>query len=146
LAFLRHGTEGARLAEIVRSVQDGHALQPRDFPLLEFEEPGGNNYLAAVEALVQASHHRDDPKACATSLAEAIAGAIVATLAEHWGLQHRDLWDQWYSAERRGDTPPSNVILGMTQKMKDPQVAALEREAWLEVADAFERAACSDMR
>jgi hypothetical protein len=108
--------------------------------LSESAEPGVNNYLAAVEALVRASQRRNVPEGCAADVAEAMAGAVMASITADWGMRHRDLWDQWYATERSGETPPQEVLLGTMEMMKDLQVAALERDSWRDVANAFESA------
>lgn len=115
-----------------------------DVPVAEYDGPGANNYHAALESLVKAARHVGEPPTLAAMVVNAVSEAIMAGMVAHWGLQNLDRWDLWYKQALSGEAPEAaDLLIGM---MSDRDIAALERQSWMEVADAFGKALLEERR
>jgi hypothetical protein len=105
----------------------------------EFPGPGANNFISAVRALWEASRLLEDTRRCAEALVNAFAGSIMGEKLEHWGSRHPEAWARWYQLASSGsdDTSRFNILISSS---RDPEAVAVQRGAWLEVADRLEAA------
>ncbi|MEM9489259.1 MAG: hypothetical protein AAGC55_08945 [Myxococcota bacterium] len=115
-----------------RRVLDGHT----DDSVIECTGPGGNNFVSGVEHLVESRVQIDHPRACRTSVVDAIGEAIMAVKVATWGRLYPERWQQWYSDSyalepkryRCGEGP-------MDRWSEHPQVALIERQSRTQLAD-----------
>ena len=105
----------------------------------DFPGPGANNFIGSVEALWKAGRLVDDVQRRNELLADAIVGVAIAEQFEHWGAQHPDAWANWYQLAASGSDDPSQYHTLITIK-KDPEAAAVQRAAWLELAECLAEA------
>jgi hypothetical protein len=136
-----------RLGNILEAAETGPSSDwPSELPeaVEEYPGPGANNFVLALSALWDAVGASGDPQRRTALLVEAIAGAIMAGMIEHWGARHPDAWRSWLQAaakvrsgrESNGEETQLRVLRSM---MDDPEVAKIDTAAWLDVADELER-------
>ena len=131
----------ALLASLRASTGAGHRpLDCSDWG--EYEGPGGNNYVGAIDALLEtACSGADQPRRVAMAV-EAIASAIMAEKVARWGGRHPELWQLWYREGLSGEprTKP-DLLVSMG---KDPEAAAADTAGWLAVENELRRRLTSD--
>jgi hypothetical protein len=139
-AFLRTQPGTTWPERILAGIEVGEAPALAMLPIEDYDGPGANSYHTALEMLMEAALHRDDQAKSVTSAVDAIARAIMAGLAERWGSRNRERWDRWYESAS-SDLPMENedVLRTLLDMKNDPEVSAMRRQSWMDVADAFER-------
>jgi hypothetical protein len=127
--------------EFVESIPAaGFSVYARTWPVEdEFPGPGANNFINAVRSLWEASQLRGDARRCAEALVNAFSGSIMGEKLEHWGARHPDAWARWYQLASSGSDDGSRFDI-LASSSRDPEAVAVQRAAWLEVADRLEAA------
>jgi hypothetical protein len=96
--------------------------------------PGGNNFIAALAALLRA-RQATDRRARVRACTDAIAEAIMAESTAHWGARFPEAWRRWYEADPASGT----VDDAWVARMADPALVGLERAGWMHLADELAR-------
>lgn len=114
-----------------------------DFIVGEYDTPGSGQFAQAVLEMCRAMQKPRQPEERISLLTSAVANTILAELSEYWYGQHPDLYAR-VRANRTDPatgeyTDPDAVRVIPLQFWIDPQVAARDTQAWLEVADAIEQ-------
>ena len=107
-----------------------HLLTPA---LCDFEQPGGANYMKALADMAHALQPGELPPRIGY-LVSATVNAIMAELVEHYYGEHID---QWQFVRQHPDDPKTREIA--YQFWTDADVALLDSDHWLEVADSIEQ-------
>jgi len=135
-AFERHQPGVPWPREFIESVTSTRSAPPsKTWPEGEddFPGPGANSFIAAVEYLWKASHQPDDTRRCEL-LANALERAVSAERLEYWGTLHPQEWAHWYQLAASGSDDRSQYDTLLAIK-RDPETAAVQRAAWLELAE-----------
>jgi hypothetical protein len=140
-AFERHQPDVHWPREFIESSDGDPSRVERAWPeaVDDFAGPGANNFTSAVEALWKASRLTLDKRRCASELVNALSGAIMAEKCEFWGARNPEAWALWYQLAASGDIDPRIADIQLALK-RDPESAAVQRTAWLEVAHQLEAA------
>lgn len=101
--------------------------------LRDFEHPGGANYMKALADMAHALQPGELPPRIGY-LVSATVNAIMAELVEHYYGEHID---QWQFVRQHPDDPKTLEIA--YQFWTDADVALLDSDHWLEVADSIEQ-------
>jgi len=110
---------------------------PQRPPIVDHDRPGANNFHSAMEALVDAHGQLLDSNARAEKATDAIAGAIMAEMDAQWGTRFPERWELRHRAARADTIPEDPSVL--FEMMNDPDIAVLDRESWMGVAEALEQ-------
>jgi hypothetical protein len=105
----------------------------------DFPGPGANSFISAVRSLVTASQFLENVQQCAHHLVDAFSKSIMAEKCEFWGALNPDAWARWYELAASGDNDPRIAEIQLALK-RDPQAAAVQRGAWMDVASRLEEA------
>jgi hypothetical protein len=105
----------------------------------EFPGPGANSFISAVRALVAASQSLGDAQQCTQHLVDAFSKSIMAEKCESWGARNPEEWALWHELAASGENDPRIDDIQLAIK-RDPEAAAVQRTAWLDVADRLEAA------
>lgn len=140
-AFLRSQPRVTWPDQILARLEAGEAPELAILRIEEYPGPGANNYHTALEMLMEAARYRDDDEAKSIERSvDAIAGAIMAALAENWGSRSRERWNLWYEATASDPSSvDENVVGTLVDMSRDPEIVAMKRQSWMDVAGVFER-------
>jgi hypothetical protein len=138
-AFERHHPGIHWPREFIEASDGTPSRGEREWPEIEddFSGPGANNFTSAVEALWKASRLPPDDRQRAAELVSALAGALMAEGTERWGSRHPEEWTLWYQLAASGENDPRITSLQFAMQ-RDSEIVALQRSAWLEIADQVE--------
>ena len=138
--FERHHPTEDRPRALLASLRasKGAEHEPPDRPEWgEYEGPGGNNHVGAIEALFETACSGANQSRRVAMAVEAIASAIMAEKVARWGNRHPELWQLWYREGLSGEprTKP-DLLVSMG---KDPEAAAADTAGWLSVENELRR-------
>ena len=138
VSFERHHPSAKWAREHLARIEDGeeHLRVPPE-ALAEYPGPGGNNFVAGVEALTEAYGADCDPDRRVHKAAHAVSQAVMVSALDVGGTERPEIWRRWYERALSGARPSldSHPLLEISNLER---VAEHRRSRWFAIADELE--------